>query len=148
MSSRADGKDAEGEILLYHTRTKSRMMFSMISSRRFEMSGESGSRGGWELREVAEDDHFERMRTACHAAGVENIKGRAACRRVSCGPFVRPREASIHATPILDVNAKMTKPNRKAGERMNRAMGDSRILAATGTLAATRPPSTRTGQLT
>ena len=77
------GNEGEGESRENQERTKSRTMRIRISLMDAETAGASGIRGAREFGLVK--DHWERVRTACHAAGVENANGCAAC------PSVWPR---------------------------------------------------------
>jgi len=76
MAETAVGNDGEDDISRYHVRTKSRTIRISISLIAAEIMGDSGYSGGrlwgglW--------DHWDLIRTACQAAGVENAKGWAA----------------------------------------------------------------------
>ena len=72
----AVGKEGEDEMSLYQERTKSRTMRIMISFRLEDTTGMSGHNDGRDCGDLC--DHCERVRTACHAAGVEKARGRAA----------------------------------------------------------------------
>ncbi len=78
VSFRDDGKAGEDDILEYQTMTKSRMIIESTSSRDCESSGDDWIKGGLG---ASNPDHFERVVTACQAAGVEKTKGRVALRK-------------------------------------------------------------------
>jgi len=73
MAETAVGNEGEDDMSLYHVSTKSRTIRIRISFIAAEIMGDSGYRGGklcgglW--------DHWDLIRTACQAAGVENANG-------------------------------------------------------------------------
>ena len=89
----AVGNEGEDEMSLYQERTKSRTMRIMISFRLEDTTGMSGHNDGRDCGDLC--DHCERVRTACHAAGVEKARGRAAWE--SGFPGASTFESSLYA---------------------------------------------------
>lgn len=79
VAETAVGNEGEEEISLYQVRTKSRTIIINISFNAAETIGDSGTSGGKDWGDLC--SHWERMVTACQAAGVEKAKGRAAFER-------------------------------------------------------------------
>jgi len=69
----AVGNDGEDDISLYHVSTKSRTIRMSVSLIAAEIMGDWGYSGGRLWGGLC--DHWDLIRTACQAAGVENAKG-------------------------------------------------------------------------
>ena len=76
MEDTAVGNEGEDEMSRYQTSTKSLTIMIKMSLSALDITGDSGQRGGRVCGDLC--DHCERVRTACHAAGVEKARGRPA----------------------------------------------------------------------
>lgn len=129
------GNEGEDEMSLYQDRTKSRTVRIMMSFRLEETTGMSGHNDGSDWGGLC--DHCERVRTACHAAGVENARGRAAWESgfLGAGTF----ESSLHARKKWARRDNMTTRTTKSGARRRRASGEEMIRTTTGIDTARTP---------
>ena len=116
----AVGNEGDVEISLYHTSTKSLTIMMRMSLSAAEMTGESGRSGVRVWGDLW--DHCERVKTACHAAGVENEKGRAAVRSV-LGIGGRVESSEYPIAMLSTRKATTTRTNRK-GIKRARTIGE------------------------
>ena len=79
----AIGKEGDDDSSLYQVNTKSRIIMTRMSLSAADMTGDSGYKSGNDCGVFW--DHCDRVRTACHAAGVENANGRATFERLFRG---------------------------------------------------------------